>query len=104
MSSSSSISSGLTERRVEQRLAVELQLAIGLVQVGVNPLVLPDEVVAKEDVGEPLLAVGLHCAGLEGEGLALRVVAGGVLGRRGVADQAADVIEVTGVEGGFLLL
>ena len=104
MSSSSSISSGLTERRVEQRLAVELQLAIGLVQVGVNPLVLPDEVVAKEDVGEPLLAVGLDRAGLEGEGLALRVVAGGVLGRRGVADEAADVIEVTGVEGGFLLL
>jgi hypothetical protein len=50
---------GDEQRRVVERLAVELQLAVGAGQVLVRAFVLPHEAAAKEDVGVALLAFRL---------------------------------------------
>jgi hypothetical protein len=73
-----------------ERFAVLEQLLIGLVQIGVFAFVLPGEEAFFPDVGRALATALLGGASLEGEPFA-----GGVLlGRGGVADQAAQVDEV----------
>ena len=78
------------QRRVQQRLAVLQELAIGLVQVGVLSLVLPGEVAHLPDVGPPVAAGRLARAGLEG----VPAARGIGLGRRRLAQQRAQVVEV----------
>ena len=78
------------ERRVAERAAVEQQLAVGFVQVGVVAFVLPGEVVALPDVGVALSAGRLGRARLEGVPGARRIG----FGRRGMVEQPAEVDEM----------
>ena len=78
------------ERRVGECAAVEQQLAVGFVQVGVVALVLPGEVVALPDVSVALSASGLGRARLEGVPGARRIG----FGRRGMVQQPAEVDEM----------
>ncbi|MDX1417452.1 MAG: hypothetical protein R3293_24825 [Candidatus Promineifilaceae bacterium] len=81
---------GDEQRRVVQRFAVELQLAVGAFEVFVRSFVFPDEVIAKIDVGESFLAAGFNGLRFEGEVAAAGIVFDGC----GVVDQTADVVEV----------
>ena len=61
------------QRRVFQRFAVLLQLAVGFDQVGVLALVFPGEMALVPDVRKALLAGQLFRAGFEGEEIAVGV-------------------------------
>jgi hypothetical protein len=78
------------QRRVAKSLAVSIELRVGGRQVFALALVLPGEVVAHPNVGEPVATLGLAGALLEGVPLAGRV---GVVGR-GLAKHPAQVDEM----------
>ena len=78
------------ERRVAERAAVEQQLTVSAIQIGVAALVLPGEEVALPDVSIALPAGRLGCARLEGVPSARRIG----FGRRGMVQQPAKVDEM----------
>ena len=90
---------GDKQRRVAQIFAVEQELLVCFVEVGVATFVFPNELPKVEDIGTPFAAVVLDGAGLEGE----EVACGVGFYRRGVADKGADVVEV-GLGDGYLFL
>jgi len=83
-----------------QIFAVQLELAVRLVQILMRPLVFPNEMIFEKYVGEPFTAVWLNGARFKRKGLACRVMFDGVW----MADESAHIIKVGLGNGRFLLL
>src|SRR3546814_6054184 len=79
------------QRWILQRDRILQQLAIGLVEIGVPPFILPAETFAAPDIGPAVAAAGLIRALFEGEPLALAI--GG--DRVEDTEQRTQIIEMT---------